>query len=440
MTKHTHEIRDPVHVFIRLDNDEREVVNSAPFQRLRYIHQLALSFLVYPGATHRRFEHSLGVMELADRVFSVITADDHRDNRVRDVFPDSNLLTEWRKTLRMAALCHDIGHLPFSHAAEKELLPQGTDHENLTLSLIHHPSMQGIWDKIEFTLKPSRIAKLAVGPKKLKNSQEYSFNNWEKILAEIIVGDSFGVDRMDYLLRDSLHAGVSYGKFDHYRLIDTLRILPETNESATEPALGIESGGRESAEALLLARYFMYSQVYFHPVRLAYNLHLQDFMKAWLGPGGLGKNLDEFLELSDNEVLAAICKASRDQSLPGHEAAYRIRNRAHFRVLYQRNPTDLKKNIDAVSQIYQAAVAKFGAEKVRRASKPGQDEGTVFPVRERDDRIVSSLAGSEVLSTLPVVAYDYVLIVPEIRKDAQKWLNDNREGILETKTEEGDEK
>src|SRR5207244_7228705 len=73
MPKIIHEIRDPIHVFVRLDSDEREVLNSRPFQRLRHIHQLALTYLVYPGATHKRFEHSLGVMELAGRVFDIIT-------------------------------------------------------------------------------------------------------------------------------------------------------------------------------------------------------------------------------------------------------------------------------------------------------------------------------------------------------------------------------
>jgi len=75
-TKRFHEIRDPVAVFVKLDTAEREVLNSAPVQRLRHIHQLALTYLVYPGATHRRFEHSLGVMQLASRVFDVITDDE----------------------------------------------------------------------------------------------------------------------------------------------------------------------------------------------------------------------------------------------------------------------------------------------------------------------------------------------------------------------------
>ena len=73
MSKNIHEIRDPIHVFVRLDSDERKVLNSRCFQRLRHIHQLALTYLVYPGATHKRFEHSLGVMELAARVYDVVT-------------------------------------------------------------------------------------------------------------------------------------------------------------------------------------------------------------------------------------------------------------------------------------------------------------------------------------------------------------------------------
>ncbi|HEX9592696.1 MAG TPA: HD domain-containing protein, partial [bacterium] len=83
MAKHVHEIRDPIHVFVRLTSAEREVVDSRPFQRLRHIHQLALTYLVYPGATHRRFEHSLGVMELATRVFDVVTREENLTDPLR---------------------------------------------------------------------------------------------------------------------------------------------------------------------------------------------------------------------------------------------------------------------------------------------------------------------------------------------------------------------
>lgn len=122
MAKQKHEVRDPIHVFIRVYASERLAIDSAPIQRLRDIHQLALTYKVYPGATHRRFEHSLGVMELADRVFDVICSNQTAYSAA--ILPGQDL-EQSRRILRLAALCHDIGHLPFSHAAEG-LLPPGT--------------------------------------------------------------------------------------------------------------------------------------------------------------------------------------------------------------------------------------------------------------------------------------------------------------------------
>jgi HD superfamily phosphohydrolase len=146
----------------------------------------------------------------------------------------------WRKVLRMAALCHDIGHLPFSHAAEHEVLPENMTHETITYSLVMSGEMSSIWGRMTPSPNAEHIAKLAVGREKFPDPTVH-FSDWEAILSEITVGDAFGVDRMDYLLRDSLHAGVQYGKFDHHRLVDTLRILPKSEHSA-EPALGLEMG------------------------------------------------------------------------------------------------------------------------------------------------------------------------------------------------------
>ncbi len=304
MTKNRHEIRDPIHVFVYLDSEERRVLDSRPFQRLRYIHQLGLSYLVYPGATHKRFEHSLGVMELASRVFDVVTHRDAITDQIRDLLPEITSDKDksyWRSVLRMAALCHDVGHLPFSHSAEEELLPDEWDHERLTKEIILSDDMEKIWNSMTPRIIAEDVAKLAVGPEKANG---LTFSNWEAILSEIIVGDAFGFDRMDYLLRDSHHAGVAYGRFDHYRLIDTLRILippeppgpeqekagaeedfPEASTDPIEPALGVEEGGLQSSEALLFARYFIYSQMYFHPIRRIYDIHLKEFLRAWLSGG-----------------------------------------------------------------------------------------------------------------------------------------------------------
>ena len=184
-----------------------------------------MSYLVYPGATHKRFEHSLGVMELAGRVFDVVTGPDniHESFRKTVLNFTEDEKTYWRKVLRMAALCHDIGHLPFSHAAETELLPRGRSHESITVDLILGDLMAEIWNSMTPPLRPLDIAKVSVGQKYIPGEE---FADWEKLLYEIIGGDALGVDRADYLLRDSHHAGVAYGRFDHYRLIESMRILP----------------------------------------------------------------------------------------------------------------------------------------------------------------------------------------------------------------------
>jgi HD superfamily phosphohydrolase len=204
MAKRLHEVRDPIHVFVHFDDDERAVIDSEAFQRLRNVHQLALTYLVYPGASHKRFEHSLGVMELAGRIYDVVTREDKLSDAVRDVVPSQtgSERAYWRTVVRMAALCHDLGHLPFSHAAEKELLPRGTDHESITWAIVHSDEMRAVFERLIPPIVPDLVGKLALGPKKAaKLGLRISFDSWEAILAEMIVGDAFGADRMDYLLR-----------------------------------------------------------------------------------------------------------------------------------------------------------------------------------------------------------------------------------------------
>ena len=431
MPKNVHEIRDPIHVFVRLDSDEREVLNSRPFQRLRHIHQLALTYLIYPGATHKRFEHSLGVMELASRVFDVVTNPGNVTDPIRDVVPELDQLRYWRRVLRMAALCHDVGHLPFSHAAEKELLPDGWDHERITRELICSDEMRSIWNAVTPPLRPEEIAKLALGPKK---ATDLEFSDWEAILSEIIVGDAFGVDRMDYLLRDSHHAGVAYGKFDHYRLIDTIRILPARSsgeeEESTEPALGVEEGGIQSAEALMLARYFMYSQVYFHPVRRIYDIHLMDFLDEWLDGGEFSTDVSRHLAVTDNEVTAALMKAAFDENQPGHVHARRIVRREHFKLIYERNPMDVEMNPEAGQAVLSALGAAYENDMFRRDRYRQRGGAPDFPVRLRDEKIVPSLLVSGTLNKLPEVSVDYVFADRSLHQVAKEWLAIRREEVI----------
>ena len=323
------------------------------------------------------------------------------------------------------------------------MLPDGWDHERLTVQIVQQGDLAKSWEQMTPPLRDLDIIKLAVGPKKcaalvklgVLPTDARDFSTWETILAEIIVGDAFGVDRMDYLLRDSHHAGVAYGRFDHYRLIDTLRILPkEYEDGSQEPALGVEAGGLHSAESLLLARYLMYTQVYFHPIRKIYDIHLKDFLCEWLKDQRGGKfptAVDEHLTLTDNEVMAAILNASRTAGSPGHDPARRITKRDHFHLLYQRHPGDLRRNPDAARDIFNAACNEFGRDYLRRDHREAKGEGLDFPVLTDDNRIVSSRVESEVLAGIPPIAFDYVYVEGTKHEEARKWLKDNQDEIID---------
>ena len=225
--KNNHVVRDPIHKFVSYTNEEKVVIDSPQFQRLRDIHQLAMTYLIYPGASHKRFEHSLGVMELATNIFDVVMDDDNLTKRSREIFKEQLQDKQyWRQTLRMAALCHDVGHLPFSHTGEKIL--EGINHEDLTRELIEG-DMKQYFNQIPVnksdgrkTLDPEMISSIATAKFTTeKNPEEL----WKKILSSIITSDLFGADRMDYLLRDSYHVGVPYGSVDKDRLVRSLHIL-----------------------------------------------------------------------------------------------------------------------------------------------------------------------------------------------------------------------
>jgi HD superfamily phosphohydrolase len=334
-------IYDSVHGFIPFDEFEKELIDSLPFQRLHYIHQLGIAYLVYPGATHTRFEHSLGVMELASIMFEKIC------KSVRpDVFhfvprKGSADFLYWKRVLRMAALCHDLGHLPFSHVAEKDLLG-ARGHEYWTLQIIDSPYLQPVWEKLckhpsylkEVTERDivEDIKKISVGEAKWKALTGKLFSPWERIVSELITGDFFGADRIDYLIRDAKSTGVAYGLFDYHQLVESLRILPSVDRGSDELQLGIDENGLESCEALLLSRHFMHRRIYQYSSVKAYNFHLRRYMLA-----NYSKKLetvDEFLALSDTDVISALNKAAKDPKLPGHADAKCVIFRQHrFRAI-----------------------------------------------------------------------------------------------------------
>lgn len=310
-------IYDSVHRFIHVDEVESLLINTAPFQRLHYIHQLGVTYFVYPGGTHRRFEHSLGVMELATRIYDEITSGE-LPKKLQEMMPrfGSHEYRYWRRVLRLGALCHDLGHLPFSHVAEHRLLGKG-GHEVWTQKIMESSYLDPVWEAFSAdSLKDgiSRdvrldVMKIALGEKKF----EGEFTPWERVVTEIVTGDFFGADRIDYLLRDSQCTGLAYGLFDYHQLIEMLKIIVTPDGNL---ALGVEENGIESCEALLLARHYMHKRLYQYSSVKSYAFHLARFMETIYYD--LGSDLDRYVSMTDNEVLSELNRASRDESHPGH--------------------------------------------------------------------------------------------------------------------------
>ena len=233
-------LRDPVHDIISVDPDEPggrlvlALIDTPEFQRLRRIRQLALSFLVYHGAEHSRFSHSMGVHWIAGKM-------------LRQLGQSVAVSDEQAVVVRCASLLHDLGHGPFSHAIEGVT---GERHEIRTIGLLTHPDSQVARVLAEFdSTLPQAVADVISGKGELP-----------AYLREI-VSSQLDADRLDYILRDGHATGVQIGSFDLARILALLQVH--------DGHLAIHRGAAEAVEGYLLARFHMYKQVYLHPASRA---------------------------------------------------------------------------------------------------------------------------------------------------------------------------
>jgi len=266
-----------------------KIVNTKVFQRLRYIRQLAFTHLVYPGAEHSRFAHSMGVMEFATKIFDTLL--------MKDLAKKMNWSTATvkrnRQLLRLAALLHDTGHAPFSHASEDLL--HGVKHEEISRRFILADPVFSLINEF----------KKGLGISAEDVASFFSAENIEPhvvFLKEIFAGE-VDADKLDYLCRDSLFTGVHYGRFDYQRLIQSLCLI-EDPDDAGNLVIAIEHGGLHALEAMVLARYFMFTQVYFHKIRRAYDHHLLEFLKRYVKR--YPTSLDEYVKWDDNVVFSLL--------------------------------------------------------------------------------------------------------------------------------------
>jgi HD superfamily phosphohydrolase len=297
--------RDPVHGFIRADPFEAALIRTRALQRLRAVHQLGFTYLVFPGAEHSRFSHALGAMALAGRVYDALAA-----KSVGLLEPGAQ--SRERRLVRVAALLHDVGHAPFSHSAE-ELFETGIDHEEMTRRLVRHEELASVFEQWGEGITPDDVCRLLGG----------GGDGIDQLLSQIISGE-LDVDKMDYLLRDSLFCGVRYGHFDLERLLDTMLAIEDSQLGRW--GIGVDEGGVHALEALVMARYYMFTQVYFNVTGKVLELHLNQWLQQsklrWRSAPAA------FLEQDDVEILARMRRSSSIH-------ARAIVERQHYRLAFE---------------------------------------------------------------------------------------------------------
>ncbi len=252
-------IRDPLWNNIRVDPLALRLVDSRAFQRLRYVRQLGLAYLVYPGASHSRFEHALGAYHLARRTLGHFAE--------RELA--SGFEPEASRIVRYAALLHDIGHYPFSHALEEI---GALHHEEVARTLIMDGEVAAILRQGLGDDAPARIMDLIRGRS-------------DSPLQGLISG-SLDLDKIEYLKRDAFMCGVNYGDIDVDRLLDSLTLVEDPERGS--PMIGISEKGLSALESLLFAKYQMYRNVYWHHAVRSATAMYKRLVDGALRAGSLG--------------------------------------------------------------------------------------------------------------------------------------------------------
>ncbi|HEX6189854.1 MAG TPA: HD domain-containing protein [Pyrinomonadaceae bacterium] len=323
--------RDPVHNIIPLRGDTSEgqlmirLIDAPEFQRLRRIKQLGLGLYTYQGAEHSRFTHSLGALHLMTRIL----------DRLSDSYP---IAAADRLAVRAAALLHDVGHAPFSHAMEKTL---GIHHEDLTIAAI--TSEETVVNQILSSHSaelPQRVASVVGGDFK------------PAALAQL-VSSQLDVDRMDYLLRDSLMTGAKYGLYDLEWIINALQI------DGPGDRVYVAARGVYAVEEYLQARYYMFRQVYFHRTLRSAEAVLRSALRraleivaggasVWCAPeASFAKVLQrqpltiaEYLEIDDSDVIFHLKQWQREADPVLSDLSRRFVERKLFKAIDLDMPED----------------------------------------------------------------------------------------------------
>ena len=346
------ELRDPIHGAIGVDLREMQVIDAPLFQRLRGIRQLGFAELVYPGAVHNRYLHSVGAMHLAGRAFdSVFKEADWLSREQKERF---------RQIVRLAGLLHDIGHAPLSHAAES-LMPMrntlgleaygvGTgqaSHEEMGLKLlVDSPLTQSLDEAFASMGISSTHVATVLGTFSSNCEEDFVVDGIDHrpVLHSLVSGE-LDIDRMDYLLRDSYFTGVSYGRYDLTWLLSNLQLYIDAERKA-RLAFGIKA--LPTFEHFLLARYHMFQMVYFHPKSDIYDAML----RRWLEDEGdsvrFPSDPDAYVALNDAWLMNRL----RESNNPW---ARRVQEQTPYRLVCELRTHEQKKQRDSIDGAMKAA-------------------------------------------------------------------------------------
>ena len=385
-------MRDSVWSSIPLREPELRLIDTAPFQRLRRVQQLGFTAWVFPGANHTRFEHSLGVFHLARQVLLRLLRR-----------PEGAALGEADAgALLAAALLHDVGHYPFSHAVEELEVGAIRHHETIGRELIVSSPIADVLER-DWGLDPQRVADLL---------RSEPLGGVDGLLQDVLSG-ALDVDKLDYLVRDARHCNVPYGEVDVHRIVDELRIHAD---GAGGYRLALSEKGIGPFQSLVFARYMMFFNVYWHHTcRICTVMLLRAVQEALLA----GALTPTELERVDDSTLLALLQS---RTAPGSAAAD-LAARLRSRTLYKRALEYVADDAGNGGSPY-ALLARLKRDATRRrALERAWCEHLSTPARQ--------LAGHEILVDIPDQKA-FRLNMPILRRTAEgvrlgRW--DRRDGL-----------
>ena len=394
-------INDPVHGFIKIPYEIIfDIMEHRCFQRLRRISQTGLLSLIFPGATHTRFHHAIGAMHLMFNALEIL-----KQKGVK-------ISTEEEKGAMLAVLLHDVGHGPFSHALEN-ILMDNWHHEKLSLLLMEQ-------------LNEEFSGELTIAIQMFQGKYHRKFFNQ-------LISSQLDVDRLDYLKRDSFYTGVSEGNINTQRILSTLNVLDDE--------LVLDEKGIYSIEHYLVARMFMYWQVYYHKAAvLAENLlikimnraktlvsqnvkveaseNLKYFLYRESSPQATEEDIARFMELDDTDVLQAIKSWKNHDDFVLSYLCKTVINRKFPKIIYSSTPF----SDDLVQEKIRETNLHFGIENgdllvdnIERNLLPyDKTKQPIYLLRNDMEKVALEQAGSQILSmNINEKTTRYILFFPK---------------------------